>query len=466
MAGPGREITTVANATEAMRHYAEHPLFQDSDTWEMARRPYHRSLRPQALDQVDLSNPLGQEQFMNYESLAAQRVLTCVYEQDLVFLPRTLYVGWQDDYREFYSAEQRKLAASFRNDLEQYCFGHLENEIEVSEGWTREDFTSYLEHAFEPASEPPEWRKTIENSIDPQRAAKMWLIQFAPDFLSESSPMMKNVLGNYVSVQSEWFKILIDEYGYGVHSKKHSTLFERTLESVGLNSEPHYYWQYYLATALAANNYFHYLGSEHRHFFRYAGALVYTEASLVDYCQHAVEMLRKTFGEDCDIEYFTEHCHIDQHHGRMALEKICLPLIDEYGPEIIPDMIRGIEGYKITVENFDKQFAEQIKWMDEQPQMRELHRKIVRSVQDADGVPLADLDEHYNELSNSHCHNQDELCHIISGQMFFFSGFDSSLVLNPGDGVVIRNRRQHGADILSDSCQYQIYTIGDVNAWL
>ncbi len=452
-------------AAEAMRRYADQRIFRDADTWEMPRRPFNRSLRPQALGAVKLEQPLTAKAFMNYESLAAQRVLTCVYEQDLVFLPPKPYTGWKADFDLFYSSELRDLAGDFRSELEAFCFSYLEEEVEVSSGWTRDDFTEYLADACRPAEEMPAWERAIRESADPQRAAKMWLVQFAPDFLSESSPMMKNVLGMYGPVQSDWFKILIDEFGYGVHSQKHSTLFERTLESVGLNPEPHYYWQYYLASALAANNYFHYLGSEHRFFFRYVGALIYTETTLVDFCQRAVGMLNDVFGGSCDVEYFTEHCHIDEHHGRMALEKVCLPLVDQYGPEIIAEMVRGIEGYRVIMENFDAQFAIQIAWMDEQPDMFTLHKEVFDKVHAAEGLPVAYLTEPFNDLSNSHCHDQDELCHIVSGQMFFFSGLDSGLVLNPGDGVVIRNRRQHGADILSDTCEYRIYTIGDVNKW-
>jgi hypothetical protein len=449
-----------------MRRYADQPIFRDSDTWEMSRRPYHRSLRPQALGTVNLDEPLTADQFMDYESLAAQRVLTCVYEQDLMFLPAEPYDGWLADYQLFYSSELRDLSGRFRGPLERYCFSYLEDEIEVSSGWTREHLLEYLDDVCRPTGEMPGWERAIRESDDPRRAARMWLVQLAPDFLSEASPMMKNVLGMYGATQSEWFKVLIDEYGYGVHAKKHSTLYERTLRSVGLNAEPHYYWQYYLASALAANNYFHYLGSEHRYFFRYVGALVHTETSLVEFCERAVALLTDVFGGECDVEYFSEHCHIDRHHGRMALERICVPLVDRYGPDVIPEMVRGAQGYMKLMESFDLQFVAQIAWMDAQPDMSRLHKEIFDKVDAATGVPIAYLDEHFNELSNAHCHNQDELCHIVSGQMYFFSGLDSYLILNPGDGVVITNRRQHGADILSDHCEYRIYTIGDASAWV
>ncbi len=59
-------------AAEAMRRYADQRIFRDADTWEMPRRPFNRSLRPQALGAVKLEQPLTAKAFMNYESLAAQ----------------------------------------------------------------------------------------------------------------------------------------------------------------------------------------------------------------------------------------------------------------------------------------------------------------------------------------------------------------------------------------------------------
>src|SRR3990167_4769682 len=71
----------------------------------------------------------------------------------------------------------------------------------------------------------------IMNARDPQWAAKQLLIQMAPDFLAEASPLARTILGSFGPEQSEMMKVLIDEYGYGVHHTKHSTLFEKTLET-------------------------------------------------------------------------------------------------------------------------------------------------------------------------------------------------------------------------------------------
>ncbi|KMQ80554.1 hypothetical protein BPMI_04742 [Candidatus Burkholderia pumila] len=85
--------------------------------------------------------------------------------------------------------------------------------------------------------------------------------------------MARNVLGNFSAHQSELFKILIEEYGYGMHEKKHSTIFEEMMRQAGLNATTHHYWQFYTAPSMALTNYFHYISANHQHFFRYLGAL-------------------------------------------------------------------------------------------------------------------------------------------------------------------------------------------------
>lgn len=455
-----------AVATAALNSFASHRLFTDIDTWEHGDRPYHRSLRPQALASLNLSSQLTAAQLTDYEALAAHRVLTTVYEQDLVFLPREPYDDWRTDFDAFYSPNLVDAARVFRSRVESYCFEYLDEYVQVSDNWTSAMLEEYLESSFAHAeTESSSAFATITSSADPVRAAKMWLIQLAPDFLSESSPMLRNVLGNFGEEQSEWFKIIIDEYGAGVHANKHSYLFEKTLQSVGLSADIHNYWQFYLATALAANNYFHYLGGNHSKLFRYIGALVYTETSLVKFCIDADKVLNEVFAGTSDNQYFTEHIHIDRHHGQMAWDKVCRPLIDRFGEEIIPEIVRGIEEYRAVMDSFDSQFARQIAWMDDQDNLKIAHDGIFEAVSCAASVPRADIDEPFNELSNTHCHNQDELCHIIAGKMEFWSGFGSSITLEAGDGVVIRNRCQHGADILSADCQYQIYTIGSFDKW-
>ncbi|GLF97754.1 iron-containing redox enzyme family protein [Streptomyces yaizuensis] len=452
---------------EAVLRYASNPIYLDNEEWENSDNPYRRQLRPQVLRHLDYDAIPGRDGIFNYTSLAVQRLLTSVYEADLVFFPKGGLAGQEEDFRRYYSSSNRVLGETIRPALEKYAFGFLDNEVEVSGNWTLESLETYLDSLETDSDAPSLSEKSILSSSNAERAARMWLIQFAPDFLSEASPMIRNVLGYYGAAQSEWFKIIIDEYGYGVHQTKHSTLFERTLESVDLGSDVHRYWQYYLNGSLLANNYFHYLGKNHELFFRYVGALYYTEASLVGFCRSAVRTLDETFAGRADTEYFSEHVHIDQHHGRMAREKLILPLVRAHGVGIIPEIVRGIEEYRVISAVADEDFSTQISWMDGGPRFKELHAPVYQAIKEGRvTAPVADIVEPYGELSNTHCHDGDELCHIVSGTMKFVSGFDSYEILEAGQGTVIQKNRLHGAIIESDECVYQIHSVGDYQACL
>lgn len=450
-----------AELREAVVQYATNPIYLDSEEWENDDNPYRRQLRPQVLPYLDFDRVPGRDEILNYPSLAVQRLLTSVYEADLVFFPKSGLRGREEDFRAFYSPGNRALGERIRPALERYAFGFLGAEVETSGKWTTASFESYLD-SLGMGDGGQSTADAITGSVDPQRAARMWLAQFAPDFLSEASPMIRNVLGSYGQTQSEWFKVIIDEYGYGVHDTKHSSLFERTLESVGLKSDLHRYWQYYLNSSLLLNNYFHYLGKNHELFFRYAGALYYTESSLVSFCQMADRMLRDVFGAEVDTTYFTEHVHIDQHHGRMARDKIIRPLVAAHGESVIPEMVRGIEEYRVLLGIADADFTAQIAWMDGQEELKKLHDPVFEGIRQGKmSPPVAHLIEPRGELSNTHCHDGDELCHIVSGTMRFVSGLGSYQILEPGEGIVIQRNRLHGAIIESPECVYEIHSVGD-----
>ena len=64
--------------------------------------------------------------------------------------------------------------------------------------WNAESLETFLRDIDNRAKDavlPAE--KAIRESADPQRAARMWLIQFAPDFLSEASPDVAQSAGKH-----------------------------------------------------------------------------------------------------------------------------------------------------------------------------------------------------------------------------------------------------------------------------
>ena len=117
--------------------------------------------------------------------------------------------------------------------LEKYLFSFLDDEIVLSSNWTmrtvKEYFSNFCIEARRLDTLPS--AEAIVNAKQPATAARDWLVQLAPDFLIESSPMARYASGNYGALSSSLFKIIIDELGYGEYKRKHSTLFEETMKS-------------------------------------------------------------------------------------------------------------------------------------------------------------------------------------------------------------------------------------------
>ncbi len=442
--------------------YASNPLYGSTDSWLIANNPYRRPVRPQDVAQYAFAEPLAGNAIGSGSGLAAHRMLLNIYESDMMMLPADDFGDVADDFRAFYSSENRLVGEMIRGTLERHVFGFLDTEIDVSGRWSQEDMVAFFDWRLgEVARSESAIAKAILDAGSPQEAANSFLIQLAGDFLSEASAMARNVLGNFGRTQSELFKVLIDEYGYGVHSTKHSTLYETTLKSCGLSPEIHAYWQFYLATSLALTNYFHYVSKNHELFFRYLGALYFTEASLVHVTRQQSKMLKASLAGRCDTTYFDEHSHMDQHHGRMVIDNIIAPIIEQCGAEVIPEIVRGFEEFRHLQDLADEDLIAQIEWSDQRASFSARAQGVFERVQAGDIVsePVT-LTEPEGELSVTHVHDENELIVVADGALELVTGFDQSVTLQPGEGMLIPEHRLHGSVVVAPSCTYHIFPLG------
>ena len=131
--------------------------------------------------------------------------------------------------------------------------------------------------------------------------------------------------------------------------------------------------------------------------------------------------------------------------------------------------MRGFEEARIIGDIAERDFVKQIRWKDNAKTNQELYKNIwpkIKKAFDEGKVSRSVLNEPRGELSITHSHDLDELCHVTSGKMEFLNGFQVSSILGDDNGIVIEKNRLHGALIQSDFCSYEIYTIGDVKKWL
>lgn len=192
------------------------------------------------------------------------------------------------------------------------------------------------------ATPPSAFLDFLETSPHREHYYRHFLIQSSVDLLAEASASALGIIGEFGEPQSALFRILIDEFGYGEHSKKHSVLFRNTIRGFGLNTEYNAYWPLFDTPALAVHNIIHFMFQTPRHFFKQVGFLLYAETSYQHSTGEHFRYLRQ-FHPGIDGTYFGEHAHIDIHHTAMVVDEVVKPLVAKYGPEAGHDILTGAE---------------------------------------------------------------------------------------------------------------------------
>jgi hypothetical protein len=448
-----------------------------ADELQIDGNPFRRPTRAKDLPFIPLGNPLPLDQLASNSALALNRLLLNIYEADQLFLPGG---GGESDWAgfdAFYGAEAIARGERARPHLERILFAALDAEIDIGGTWQEATlgayFADFLAAERRQAAAPVEADQVLAAILaaaDPAAAARHYLVQMAPDFLSEASAMARLAPGAYGPLQSALFNVLIDEYGAAVHRAKHSTLFEATLASLGLDPRPHCYWQFYQPSALMLTNYFHYIARNKAHFFRYLGALFYTESTLVNVTARQSALLQRVFGNRVDTRYFDEHHHIDRHHSEMVLHRLIEPAIAAYGRRAIEGVLRGFEELRLLQRLADADLADQLLWAGRlTPNAPDVAAHVARwrAAQAAessatlppdtfpsDAFPCETFHEVLDERSTTHIHPDDRLLVLETGEMDFFPLCGVTLQLRAGDCLFIPGGRLHGSIVRSQRSTY------------
>ncbi|HEV7474837.1 MAG TPA: iron-containing redox enzyme family protein [Pyrinomonadaceae bacterium] len=451
-----------------IERYSSRPLFGDSAEWVIRDNPYRRPIDWKNVQQFDFSKPLGKAEAFSASALTAQRMLLNIYETDLIFLPENNFPAKRQDFSSFYSNDNKLLGELLRPTLEAHVFDFLKDEIDITGKWTVDALQSYLLSLVEKHEQSElEICATVLSSPDRERACRELLIQVAGDFLSEASASARNILGKYGQIQSEFFKIVIDDYGYGVHPAKHSTLFENTLATCGLISDVHAYWQFYLTSSLAINNYYHYVSRDHSKYFRAIGAVAVAESMFSHTCRKISEMLRAVFGKTVDTYYFDEHFHIDAHHGRMAFEYVVAPAIAQHGDAVIPEIVRGMEELQLLTALSDKDFTAQIAFSETAANFKTPAGQILQEIREGKlQKPKTTYVENRSQSLVTRVCDQDMLYVSEFGALDVVIAQDQSVRVDRGEAMIIPRQRLHGIAVVSEECSYDVYDLGDYQSCL
>ena len=277
----------------------------------------------------------------------------------------------------------------------------------------------------------------------------MFVVQVAPDFLSEASQMARALPGNFGPIHSELMKIFIDEFGYGVHRHKHSTLFERLLETMGLEARVHAYYYWYLPTSLLMTSYFYWVTVNKQRWYEYLGALWWIEAVVPHFNRQLGKLVRRTFGEGIDTEYLDEHVGIDMHHRRMVLEKLIRPSVERHGEGILADVVRGIESARLLGDVAERDYLEQIAFCE----------GLEPRAGEPSGPPRAPLGAEGNAreisagsgfLIEPRVVDEDASLEVVEGRVAVDGGYLRYRELSAGESVRIPKGRMFGARVATE----------------
>jgi nitrosourea synthase len=452
--------------------YCAQPIFRPGPEVYIIGNPYHRPIGPAGVGDLDFSTPATEAEFLGYRQLVAGRILCNAYESDMILLPEAGLGTAKGDFDLFYGDEVRRLRDTIRPGLERYAFSFLDQAVTVPPVRTLEELQAYFlgevggagapaDHtgnnpAVDAAAPVSGTMRAITECRNAEEAAGLHLIQLALDALTEASAMARNLGGSYGVEQSELFKIFNDEFGYGLYPAKHSTIFKGMLASVGLRTDLHAYWNFYLTSSLVGVNYFNWLTEDHRGVFRYMAAVTYLEWLFAQGFADTGAMLREVFGDRVDTKYCDEHAHIDIHHGRMTYENLLLGFARAHGELVIPELVRGIEDTKLLLRLGDEDFRAQIRWADTLDEHTRLGASLATStLDDADVTTLRPGDPFSTRV-----HDADRVIEVTDGAVDVHAwATDHPHRLERGDVLLVPRGRLHGLTAVSASAAVAVRTL-------
>ena len=153
------------------------------------------------------------------------------------------------------------------------------------------------------------------------------------DGLVEGSRMCSILGGAANEVQATLFRVLLEEYGNGRLSRKHSTYFAQMLTEFGMNTEPEAYFDLVPWEVLACANHNFLMTERKRYFLRYNGGLTYFEVAGPAAYRNYLAAAQRLELSDAAMGYWELHIREDERHGRWMLDDVALPLADRYPHE-------------------------------------------------------------------------------------------------------------------------------------
>lgn len=254
------------------------------------------------------------------------------------FLQRVLYrinrlnLFWYDDLRH-YANERSLYLQTIRNQIEQAWQQWELSQIDVDALKALDVKPALMERATAdldpPLSENSRYLRE-QMSFEGYR----YLLAIASfDGLVEASRLSRILGGAANEVQCTLVRVLLEEYGNGRLSRKHSTFFAQMMRELNLSTQPEAYFDLVPWQVLACANHNFLMTECKRYFLRYNGGLAYFEVAGPSIYRNYLAAAKRLQLSDGAMGYWDLHIKEDERHGRWMMQDVTLPLVEMYPKE-------------------------------------------------------------------------------------------------------------------------------------
>ena len=166
------------------------------------------------------------------------------------------------------------------------------------------------------------------------------------DGLVEASRLVRILGGASNEIHCTLVRVLLEEYGNGRFTRKHSTFFANMLAELSLSTEPEAYFDLVPWELLANINHNFLLTECKQQYLRYNGGLAYFEVAGPWIYRNYMVAAQRLGLSDTAMGYWELHIREDERHGRWMIEDVALPLADRY-PEQAWQIVLGYDQEKL-----------------------------------------------------------------------------------------------------------------------
>jgi len=343
-----------------------------SKFFEKAESKFTTLLEMDDLDQRIFSSASIAREFEQALSFALQSAFGGAADTSLshLFLHRVLYrinrlkFFWYDDlsnYKNEHSDYLRQVQQRIESAWEPWELSQLavdrrsEEEVDVSHALRR--------RAAEDLAPVPSQEAIYFRDQMGMTGYRRLLEIASLDGLVEASQLSRTLGGVSNDIHAMMTRLLVEEYGGGRLSRKHSSFFRHMLEELDISATPETHFDLVPWEVLATINHSFLLSERKRYYLRYVGGLLHTEIS-VPAAFESYRLAAERLGMSEKARgYWDLHIKEDERHGRWMLSDVALPLAAMY-PRNAAELVLGYDQQRFMSDRAGKAVAEAAKQAD------------------------------------------------------------------------------------------------------